>query len=86
MGPRDARRTDCAEHREDRRSSSCLDRYTRHDVTALRVGGSSGRTEYLKEEVDELSDGESEEAGAYVVEHDAGAAGEALELADGRRL
>ena len=32
------------------------------------------------------ADGEGEEAGGYVVEHDAGAVGEAFELADGRRL
>jgi hypothetical protein len=30
-----------------------------------------------------LGDGEGEEAGGYVVEHDAGAGGKAFELADG---
>ncbi len=38
----------------------------------------------LKAEVDELRDDEGEDAGGDVVEHDAGAGGESLELADGR--
>ena len=37
----------------------------------------------LEPEASELCDGEGEEAGGYVVEHDAGAGGEAFELADG---
>ena len=36
--------------------------------------------------MDELGDGEGEEASGDVVEHDAGAGRDALELADGRRL
>ena len=34
----------------------------------------------------QLGGGEGEEAGGYVVEHDAGAAGEAFEVANGWRL
>ena len=37
-------RNDCADQREDRCCSSCLDRYTRHEVTAARAGRPSGRT------------------------------------------
>ena len=40
----------------------------------------------LKEDPCELSACQCEEAGGYVVEHDAGACGEPFELADGRRL
>ena len=36
--------------------------------------------------MNDLGDGEGEEAGGYVVEHDAGAGGEVFELADGRGL
>jgi len=40
----------------------------------------------LEPEMGQLRDGEGEEAGGYVVEHDAGAFGESFELADGRRF
>ena len=40
----------------------------------------------LEAQQDEVAQGQGEEAGGYVVEHDAGAGGEALELADRRRL
>src|ERR1700733_14835748 len=36
--------------------------------------------------MDELRHGQGEEAGGYAVGHDAGAGGEAFELADGRRF
>jgi hypothetical protein len=41
------------------------------------------RTALLKEVAEEVGAEEGEEAGGYVVEHDAGAGGEAFELADG---
>ena len=49
--------------------------YTSHEVTALRVGGPSGRTWSLEKEVNELGNDKGEDAGGYVVEHDAGASG-----------
>ncbi len=56
MGPRDAR----ADQREDYCLVKLRDRYTRHEVAALRVGGPSGRTRSLNFVVEGAFSGQRE--------------------------